>query len=178
MELQFLHALQGLHNDVIDAIMIFVTTMGNAGILWIGLGVILAVIPKTRKCGVLVLISMAISFLLGNLILKNVFARPRPFHVDNSVTLLIPEPSEYSFPSGHTLNGFTASVMIFLHYKGVGIAALIMAALIAFSRMYLFVHYPTDILGGIALGIVDAVLVYQVAKRVMAKKGLKKTQSA
>ncbi len=170
MELEFLHMLQGWHNDVLNAIMVFITTLGNGGMLWIALGLVLAIIPKTRKCGILVLISMAFSFLLGNLILKNLIARPRPFHVDDSVTLLIPKPGEYSFPSGHTLNSFTASVMIFLHYKKPGIAALVVAALIGFSRMYLFVHYPTDILGGIVLGIFDAVLVYMVAKKVMAKK--------
>lgn len=170
MELEFLHMLQGWHTDWLDAVMVFVTKLGDAGLLWIGIGLILAIIPKTRKCGILVLISMAVSFLLGNLILKNLIGRARPFHVDNSVTLLIPEPSEYSFPSGHTLNGFTASVMIFLHYKKPGILAIIFAALIAFSRMYLFVHYPTDIIGGIALGIFDAVLVYMVAKKVTARK--------
>lgn len=173
MELNFLHMLQGIHTDWLDTIMVFVTKMGDAGLLWISLGVILAIIPKTRKCGFLVLISMAVSFLFGNLILKNIFARPRPFHVDDSVTLLVPEPGEYSFPSGHTLNGFTASVMIFLHYKKPGIAAILFAALIAFSRMYLFVHYPTDILGGMFLGIVDAVLVYTAAKKIMAKKQMK-----
>jgi len=176
MELEFLHMLQGWHSDWLDAVMVFVTKLGDAGILWIAIGLILAVIPKTRKCGVLVLISMAVSFLFGNIILKNVIGRARPFHVDNTVALLIPEPSEYSFPSGHTLNGFTASVMIFLHYKKPGIVAILFAALIAFSRMYLFVHYPTDILGGIALGIADAVLVYMVAKKVLGRKKIEETK--
>lgn len=170
MELEFLHMIQGWHTEWLDAIMIFVTKLGDAGLLWIGIGLVLAVIPKTRRCGVLMLISIAVSFLLGNLILKNMIGRARPFHVDNLVTLLIPEPSEYSFPSGHTLNGFTASVMIFLHYKKPGIAAIVLAAMIAFSRMYLFVHYPTDILGGICLGVFDAVLVYMIAKKKFPEK--------
>lgn len=173
MELEILHMIQGWHTEWLDALMVFVTRLGDAGLLWIGIGLVLAVIPKTRRCGVLVLISMAVSFLFGNLILKNIIGRPRPFHVDDSVTLLISEPSEYSFPSGHTLNGFTASVMIFLHYKKPGIAAIVFAALIGFSRMYLFVHYPTDILGGICLGIFDAVLVFMVAKKILSKKAQK-----
>lgn len=173
MELEILHMIQGWHTEWLDALMVFVTRLGDAGLLWIGIGLVLAVIPKTRRCGVLVLISMAVSFLFGNLILKNIIGRPRPFHVDDFVTLLIPEPSEYSFPSGHTLNGFTASVMIFLHYKKSGIAAIVFAALIGFSRMYLFVHYPTDILGGICLGIFDAVLVFMVAKKILSKKAQK-----
>ena len=170
MELEILHMIQNWHTGWLDGIMIFITKLGDAGLFWIAVGLILAVIPKTRKCGILVLISMALTFLLGNIILKNLIARPRPFRVDNSVALLIPEPGEYSFPSGHTMNSFTASVMIFLHYKKPGIAALVLAALIAFSRMYLFVHYPTDILGGIVIGIFDAVLVFMLAKKVMAKK--------
>lgn len=170
MELEILHMIQNWHTDFLDVIMIFITKLGDAGVFWIAVGLLLTVIPKTRKCGLLVLISMALTYLLGNIILKNLIARPRPFRVDNSVTLLIPEPGEYSFPSGHTMNSFTASVMIFLHYKKTGIAALVLAALIAFSRMYLFVHYPTDILGGIVIGVFDAVLVYMLAKKIMARR--------
>lgn len=165
MELEILHALQGWHANWLDTIMVWITNLGDAGLIWIALGLVLAIIPKTRKCGVQMLISMAVTFVLGNLILKNIVARPRPFHVDSSVTLLIPEPSEYSFPSGHTMNSFTSATMLFLHYRKPGIAAFILAALIAFSRMYLFVHYPTDILGGIVLGVVDALVVYLLAKR-------------
>lgn len=156
MELQILHMIQELHAEWLDPIMVGLSSLGNSGLIWVLLSVALAAIPKTRKCGLTMLGAMAFSFLLGNVLLKNLVARPRPCAVDTSVRLLIPFPGEYSFPSGHTLNGFTAAVTLFLHYKKAGTGALLIAASIAFSRMYLFVHYPTDILGGILLGILDA----------------------
>ena len=160
MELEILHAIQGIRSDVLDQIMIFFTTLGNGGLIWIALGVVLSIIPKTRKCGLTILGSIVLTFVLGNLILKNLIGRARPFTVDSSVSLIIPQPKEFSFPSGHTMNGFTSATALFLYYRKTGIAALLLAATIAFSRMYLFVHYPTDILGGIILGVFDAWLVY------------------
>lgn len=159
MELEILHAIQGLHNEWLNAVMIFFSTIGNGGMVWIVISVVLALIPRTRRCGFAMMVSMALTFLFGNLLLKNLIARPRPFMVDDSVALLIPNPSEYSFPSGHTANSFAAAVVIFGHYRKAGIGAFLVAAVIAFSRMYLFVHYPTDILGGIALGTLDACIV-------------------
>lgn len=159
MELQILHAIQGMHTEWLDTIMIALSTIGNAGIIWIILSIVLAIIPKTRKCGLTMMCSMALSFVVGNILLKNIIGRARPCSIDTSVSLLIPFPSEYSFPSGHTLNGFTAAVTLFLFHKKSGIIAIIIAGLIAFSRMYLFVHYPTDILGGIIIGIIDACIV-------------------
>lgn len=165
MELQILHAIQGIHQGWLTEILRFFTTIGESGVVWIVIAIVLACIPRTRKCGLTMMIAMAITYLLGNLFLKNVIARPRPCAVDSSVTLKIPFPSEYSFPSGHTSNGFTAAVTIFNYYRKVGILSLIMAAVIAFSRLYFFVHYPTDILGGIVLGTLDALLAVYIVKR-------------
>lgn len=165
MELQILHMIQEWHQPWLDAVMIFFSALGNGGFIWIVLGVILLIIPRTRKCGLHVLLAMAVTYLLGNVILKNVVARPRPFTVDTSVRLLIPCPSEHSFPSGHTANGFAAAVSVFMNYRKPGVAVLLVAGIIAFSRMYLFVHYPTDILGGILLGIFDAWVVQFFMKK-------------
>lgn len=162
MEFQILYALQELHTPLLNRIMVFITRLGDGGIFWLVLAGVLLLFRKTRKCGLTILVSMAICYLLGNIFLKNVIARPRPSSMDPTVPLLIPTPREYSFPSGHTHHGFTAATAIFLHFKKPGIAALVLAALIAFSRMYLFVHFPTDILGGMILGIGVAVLVYMV----------------
>lgn len=170
-ELEILHMIQGWRQDWLDAVMIFFTTLGDGGLIWIALGVAMAAIPRTRKCGISVLVAMAVTFLFGNLFLKNVIARQRPFTIDTSVRLIIPYPSEYSFPSGHTANGFTAASMIFAYYRRPGIAALIVAGIIAFSRMYLFVHFPTDILGGIVLGSFDAWLVWFGMKQWQKRKG-------
>lgn len=166
MELEILHAIQGMHQDWLSPVMIFLSTIGEVGLVWIMISIILACVPRTRKCGLSMMAAMALSFLLGNCLLKNLIARPRPFSVDTSIVMLVPYPSEYSFPSGHTLNGFTAAVTIFLYYRKAGIAAIFLAAAIAFSRLYLFVHYPTDILGGMILGILDACLVYFLINKV------------
>ena len=172
MELQILHMIQNLHAEWLNPIMIFVTKIAENGEVWILLSIILAIIPKTRKCGLTMMASMALTFLLGNVILKNVIARPRPCAVDSSVKLLIPFPGEYSFPSGHSSNGFSAATVIFAYYHKAGVFALLGAAVIAFSRMYLFVHYPTDILGGMLLGILDACLMVWIFKVRAQKKQL------
>ena len=160
MELEILHMIQNLHRDWLSDIMIFFSTIGNGGMFWIAVCIVLLLIPRTRKCGITMAAAMLLTMILGNEIIKKVVARPRPCTVDTSVTLLIPRPGEYSFPSGHTANSFTAAVSIFLYYRKPGILALVIASMIAFSRMYLFVHYPTDILGGILLGTLDAMLIY------------------
>ncbi len=164
MELEILHAIQGLHRDWLDPVMVFFSAIGNSGFCWIVLSVVLACIPRTRKCGVTMLLSMALTFVLGNLFLKNLVARPRPCAVDKSVTLLVPFPSEYSFPSGHSASSFTAAAALFAYQRRIGLIALFVAAVIAFSRMYLFVHYPTDILGGICIGVLDAFLVVRLMR--------------
>lgn len=165
MELQILHMIQGWHQPWLDKVMIFFSALGNDGLIWIALGILLLIMPRTRKGGVHILLAMALTYVLGNLFLKNVIARPRPCAVDTSVSLLIPYPSEYSFPSGHTSNGFAAAMSIFMNYRKPGIVALVVAGIIAFSRMYLFVHYPTDIIGGIVLGIFDAWMVQLLITR-------------
>lgn len=169
-ELEFLHAIQSMHTSWLTPIMIVVSTLGNAGLIWILTGLILLIPKNTRQCGVTMLLAMAFSFLLGNVILKNLIARDRPFILDETVELLIARPGEYSFPSGHTLNGFTAATVIFLYFKKPGIGALLFAGLIAFSRMYLFVHFPTDILGGMVLGVIDAVLITFLVRKAVEKK--------
>lgn len=165
MELEILHIIQGWHTSLLNPIMIILSMLGEYGMVWIILSIGMAVIPKTRKCGLTMLAAMAFSFLIGNVVLKNIIARPRPCAVDKSVSLLVPFPNEYSFPSGHTLNGFTASITLFYFYHIPGIITIFLASLIAFSRLYLFVHYPTDILGGILLGIFDSCLIIWATKR-------------
>ena len=112
-----------------------------------------------------VLLSLLCGMIVGNLCLKNLVMRPRPCWIDASVPLLIPVPHDYSFPSGHTLAAFETAVSIFLVNRKWGTAFLIFAALIGLSRMYLFVHFPTDVLSGAALGIFIAWFV---------KKGIEK----
>ena len=150
--------------------MIFITQLGDEGLFWIGIGIVCLVIKKHRRMGLQVLMSMLFTFIIGNLILKNLFARQRPCAIDPSIELIIPYPSEFSFPSGHTMNGVTAAMALFLNNKKIGIPALMIAAAIAFSRMYHFVHFPTDILGGFCVGFTVAIVVNYVFDKVEERK--------
>ena len=169
-EFDVLYALQELHSPVMDKIMIFITQLGDEGLFWIGIGIVCLVIKKHRRMGLQVLMSMLFTFIIGNLILKNLFARQRPCAIDPSIELIIPYPSEFSFPSGHTMNGVTAAMALFLNNKKIGIPALMIAAAIAFSRMYHFVHFPTDILGGFCVGFTVAIVVNYVFDKVEERK--------
>ena len=158
-EFSILYALQELHNPVLDKIMLFITSLGDDGILWIAIGVICLFFKKHRKMGLHLLLSMLCTFIVGNLILKNLIARPRPCDIDTAVTLLISRPHSWSFPSGHSINSMSAAFALFLNNKKIGIPAVIVAVLIGFSRLYLFVHFPTDVLVGFALAILSAICV-------------------
>ena len=165
-EFSFLYFLQELHNPVLDKIMVFITSLGDNGYLWIGVAVLMLFFKKYRKCGIGIAVSLLLMEITGNMIIKELVMRERPCWIDPTVELLVKAPSSFSFPSGHTFAGFASAVTIFLYHKKEGIVALIMAALIAFSRMYIFVHFPTDILGGIVCGIVIAFVSFAIVKKV------------
>ena len=166
MEFEILYAINNLHNPILDKIMIGITMLGDAGIFWIILALVLICIKKTRKCGILMLFAMLIGLIIGNGILKNLIARSRPCWIDPNVPLLIPNPDDFSFPSGHTLASFESAIMIFLHNKKWGTVALTIALLISFSRLYLFVHFPTDVLGAIILALAISIGLYYLSKKV------------
>lgn len=172
LELNILHAIQRLHTDWLDQFMIFITSLSNHSEIWILCAVVLICSKKTRKSGITVCISLIIMFILGNAILKNIFARPRPCWIDPSIKLLIENPKDFSFPSGHTYSSFAAAISIFLYEKKLGIYAIALASMIAFSRMYLFVHFPTDILGGIMMGIITAYFARYITEKIYNQKCL------
>lgn len=162
MELKILDLIQNLRTPLLDGIMPLITALGNAGILWIVLTAILLLLPKTRKSGMIAACSLLADFILCNLILKPLVARPRPFTVNTEIDLLINPPADFSFPSGHTAAAFTfAFAMYFAGKKKWGHLCLCLAVLIAFSRMYLYVHYPTDVLGGLLVAIASAFIGYK-----------------
>lgn len=183
-EFKFLHMLQELHNPVLDRIMLFITRLGDIGFIWLFISVVLIVISlyleykvkngetiykkydalMLKYMGLMMIIALVLEVFTVNICLKNLIDRQRPFMVDESIKLLT-IVSGSSFPSGHTGASFAAAVSIFLCNKKAGGAAFILASLIGFSRMYLFVHFPTDILGGIIVGSICAV----VAKLIMDK---------
>lgn len=162
-ELEILNALQTLHTPILDELMCGITRLGNAGTLWIILGIILLLFPSKNRSGQIVLIAICLETILCNGILKDLFGRIRPFDINTSIHLLIPRPSDYSFPSGHTAVSFAAVTALYLSGEHIlWKIFLIPAILISFSRMYLYVHYPTDILGGIFLGFFSGYVAYRI----------------
>lgn len=143
---------------LLDAVMPVITLLGDAGIFWIAVAVVFLLIPKYRKIGMSMGLALIMGVLVCNVTMKPLFARIRPYdfqleHFGNTIPLLIAAPHDFSFPSGHTLASFEAATAMVLYNKKLGIPALILACLIAFSRLYLYVHYPTDVLCSIILGI-------------------------
>lgn len=136
-----------------DLIMPYITCLGNAGILWIIVTLLLLIVPRTRRVGVAVAISLVLEVVLCNLMIKPVVARTRPYEWNLDVPLLIKKPLDYSFPSGHTGVSFAVMGALLFQKSRLWIPAFILAVLIAFSRLYLYVHYPTDVMAGVALGM-------------------------
>lgn len=160
-----------IRNDVLTSIFKFVTTLGNAGIIWIVLSVGLLIPKKTRHVGILALVSLVFSALINNVILKNVVARTRPYDVIEGLTSLVGAQKDYSFPSGHTGSAFAAAIVMFRGLpKKYGIPILVFACLMGLSRLYVGVHYPSDVLGGALIGTGIALLTYWLGTLVMEKK--------
>lgn len=154
----FLDYIQTLRTDMLDTLMAAVTFLGDAGIFWIAWAGVLCCFSKTRKTGFLMMAALAVTFAVSTLGLKNLFERLRPC-VQFPKDLFYACPSGFSFPSGHSVSSFAAAgVLFFRHEKG-GTVALILAFFIAFSRMYLYVHFPSDVLTGSLLGVAAAHLV-------------------
>ncbi len=151
-----------IKNPVFDFIMPKVTILGNAGIIWIIAAVVMLCIPKYRKSGLSLSIGLVACLLLGNLWLKPWIARVRPFDMIEGFKLLIEAPSDFSFPSGHTYSSVVGAAVLTMADRRFGYFAIPLAVIIAFSRLYLYVHYPTDILGGILLGGMISVILYIV----------------
>lgn len=167
MEFSFLYALQEINNAVLDPIMIVVSTLGNSGFIWIVITVILAFTKRYRECAMVMAIALLLSLLLCNITLKNLVQRDRPFWIDDQVILKIKAPKEYSFPSGHTFSSFAAAVVLFVYNRKIGIAALALALTIAFSRLYLFLHFPTDVLASVVLGSATAGIAIVIFRKLM-----------
>lgn len=156
-------------HPIVDEVMKFFSFLGNSGWVWILLGVSLLFFKKTRKIGITICLSLIFSLLICNITLKPLIARTRPYELREAIALIIDRPNDFSFPSGHTSASFAAAVAIFAHDKRYGAIALTLASLIAFSRLYLYVHFPTDVLGGMIIGSLCGICAYFAIKYVYKK---------
>lgn len=164
-EFAFLDALQELHAPILDFFFKTITRFGDGGLFWIAVGVLLLCVRKTRVCGICVLTGLAVGALIANVTLKPLIARERPCWINEAVQLLIAVPKDFSFPSGHSQASFVAATAIYMNHRKWGIAAYVLAVLIAFSRLYLYVHFPTDVLAGAAIGICVGIAVSILIRR-------------
>ncbi len=172
-EVGILHSMHdALECEFADFFFSTVTHLADAGIFWIILALVLLFFRRTRRAGITMAIALVLGLVIGNLTLKPLIARIRPYDFDPSIILLIPPEHDFSFPSGHTFASFEGAVGIWLCHRKWGSAAIVLACCIAFSRLYLMVHYPTDVITGAILGTVLAVIARHLADFLIRKTGI------
>ena len=164
----------------LDTLMPLITVLGDGGAFWIACAVLMMLLKKYRKAGFSAGLALIFGLLICNIFLKPTVARIRPYDFQKQmgvlINLLIEKEHSFSFPSGHTIASFEAATAILLRHKKLGTAAMILAILIAFSRMYLYVHYPTDVIVSVFLGIGLALLASWIVNKISAVIEAKKAK--
>ena len=160
-----------LTNPVLDFLMPIITLLGDAGIFWIICASILVLTKKYRRIGFGMAIALMMGLVVCNMILKPGVARIRPYdfqmqEFSREITLLIEKQHDFSFPSGHTIASFEACTVLMLGNKKLGIPATLLAILISFSRLYLYVHYPTDVIASVILGTIFGIIGYLISHNI------------
>ncbi len=167
-DFSILEALQGCRTPFLDKFFSAVTHLGDHGILWIILALALLCIPRTRRLGLCVALALVLDLLLCNILIKPLVARPRPYAL-RELALLIDAPKDFSFPSGHAAASLAAASALALNRSRLTVPALAAALVICFSRLYLYVHYPTDVLAGILLGCLCGLMAWLICRRIPSK---------
>ena len=156
-ELSVLEWFDSLHGSVLDPVMVGISYSATSGMIWFVLGFLMTCSRRWRRCGVSVIVAVALAYVVVDAILKPLVCRDRPFDVED-FQLLVPVPDTWSFPSGHTASAFAGAATVLIHNRRWGALAMIYAALVGVSRMYLCVHWPTDVIAGALIGTALAFL--------------------
>ncbi len=151
-----------LRCNFLDKLMPIITGLGTFGILWGATMLAFLGSNRYRRIGMLLFFTLLFSSVLTNLVLKLLVARPRPCHMQMEIPLLISRPLDFSFPSGHTTTSFAAATVILHANEVLGVIAFVLAALISFSRLYLFVHFPSDVAAGILFGLLSSYIILSI----------------
>lgn len=164
-----------IRNDVLTPFFRVVTGLGNAGFIWIVISILLLFSEKTRKTGIISIVALLMSLCINNFILKNLVARTRPYDAYGALVPLVAKPMDFSFPSGHSGSSFSsAGVFVRKLPKPIGILLFVLAVLIALSRLYVGVHYPSDVIAGTIIGILISYMAEFAVERIVAKTDRKK----
>ncbi len=167
-DLRVLHYIHDhMRNRACNIIMPLVTMTGNFGILWFLAAGALFFTKQHRTVAYATFWSLFFSALFGNLIVKNLVKRRRPYDVAPGINTIISHPADYSFPSGHTSSSFAAATAIFMFLPTIGIIAFVAAIMISFSRLYLCVHFLSDVLIGVFLGTAIGIAVHFVLNMIL-----------
>ena len=167
-EFQLLDWIQTLRNPALDGFFSNITHVG--GVVWIVWALVLLCVPKTRKAGVILSFALLADLILCNGLLKPLVGRTRPYDVNDTIALIVAKEKDFSFPSGHTAICFAGTTAIYLAKQiKMGHIALGIAILVAISRMYLYMHYPTDVLGGMVVGVIAGFLGYTFSMEILRK---------
>lgn len=149
----------------LDPVMHGITSLGNHGSVWIVLVLLLIILPRFRFCGLVSGVSLMTCSLLTNRVLKLLFDRPRPYEVTKGLDVIGKIYKDPSFPSGHTSAAFSVGVVcLILLPRKYGVPVFVLAVLMGISRMYIGVHFPTDVLGGAVFGTLCALLAVGIWK--------------
>lgn len=147
---------QHLRSPLCDLLLLLITRLGDFGIFWLVVACVLAASKKYRFIGLTLLLALVLNYLVSNVLLKAIVARPRPCQINPAIHLLINCPGSFSFPSGHSSASFAGAMVLALTRFKYWPAFMALAVLIGFSRLYLYVHFPSDViagaLGGLAIG--------------------------
>lgn len=157
-ELGVLYWMQGISTPALDSVMIGITYSATSAVLWFVLAFVMTCTRRYRRVGVAVIVSVLFAYVLVDLIIKPAVDRPRPFDVGD-FHLLVAPPETPSFPSGHTASSFAAATAILLYRRSAGVLAMAYATLVGLSRIYLCVHWPTDVVAGAVIGVAASLLV-------------------
>lgn len=157
-EIDVLRWFEGFHGSALDPVMTGASALATSGIIWVAAGILLILMHRARP-GCSVIASVILAYAVVDIVLKPVICRDRPFQVED-LDVLGALPATWSFPSGHTASAFAGAVSLMIYDKRIGVPAFAFAAAVGVSRMYLCVHWPTDVLAGAVIGASAAVLVH------------------
>ena len=158
------------HHKLFSNFMKIITGVGDFGMIWLVLILSLSLHTKTQLLSQKMLTALLLATIIGQVTIKSLVKRKRPCHTFHDVNMLVAIPSDYSFPSGHTASSFACATVICFFYPKVGAFYILFSFLMAFSRLYLYVHYPTDVLGGLIIGLLCGWIADVIIKKIAERK--------